>query len=151
MQYKNSIVLTCPESWMCFKIAKYIEGGSCRKNINRWCNHFNDVGLDIIFEKMDSFTMFITINTSNLFITTTFLNAVINKLHEGIILMQNIFFEQDVKINTMYRYDGERFEDEFMNGKCINANTYTNYIHVHDNTPINFQNITTIVNWADEV
>jgi len=95
--------------------------------------------------------MFITINTYNLFITTTFLNAVINKLHEGIIRMQNIFFEQDVKINTMYRYDGERFEDEFMNGECINANTYTNYIHVPDNTPINFQNIPTIVNWADEV
>jgi len=128
MSYINSIVLTAPETWMLNKVCNYLVGGVNEFNIQRWKNQFGDDDLDVTYEQQDPNMTFIIISTKNLFITTTFLNTVIDKLHEGIQKLQNTNFDADVIISTMFRYDNVRIETEFINSGS-SERRYNEYTH----------------------
>ena len=128
MSYINSIVLTAPETWMLNKICNYLVGGSNELNIQRWKNQSGDDDLDVTYENMDPNMTFIIISTKNLFISATFLNTVLDKLHEGIKRFQKTHFNADVIISTMYRYDNVRIETELIN--CTSSERrYHEYTH----------------------
>jgi hypothetical protein len=123
MSYTNCIVLTCPETWMLTRISNYLNHKS---NITRWQRQFGDKTLSVSCEQQDQNMMFITIYTTNLFVSYQFLKRVVSKIHDGICLLQNSINE-NVKIDTMYRYDNKRFENHFVNGVC-SSEVFNNYI-----------------------
>jgi hypothetical protein len=121
------------------KICNYLVGGVNELNIQRWKYQFGDDDLDVTYENMDPNMTFIIISTKNLFITTTFLNTVLDKLHEGIKRLQNTNFDTDVVISTMYRYDNVRIETELINSKSSEMR-YNEYTHPLPPTYDDFMN-----------
>lgn len=116
MSYNNCIVLTAPRTWMLVTICKHLVGGPYSTNINKLKKQFIDNDLKISCELHNPTMMCIKISTQNLLNITVFINTVMSMMHNSICTFQKSI--NNGSITTIYRYNDERIEHVFINGKC---------------------------------